>query len=118
MTWEEKVYIAVFSSQERNFDECEYSRLPLFHTIFGVYESMDDALGDVYDYFYNMYGDQYEETDHTPFRDEQGVVFGHEFTFKYTDRKFGGYALYTLQVEAAEVYPKGFSNYRKKEERS
>lgn len=35
----DKVYIAVFSSQERNFDECEYSHLPLFHTIFGVYNT-------------------------------------------------------------------------------
>lgn len=105
------VYIAVFSSQERHFDDFERSYLPLFHTVFGVYEDMGDAVNDVYRYFFNKEEDGYEMVEINCWQNEHGDVIGHSFTINYTDSKHGGYAVYNLDIETETVYKKGFSKF-------
>ena len=50
----EEVCVAVFTAQDRHFDEFDRSYLPLFHSIYGVYEDMNDALNDVYTFLYSV----------------------------------------------------------------
>lgn len=108
----EEVCVAVFTAQDRHFDECECSHLPLFHSIFGVYKDMNDALDDVYAYLYSDNRDKYEVIGDRRCVSDNMEVFGHEFTFKYTDKKYGGYALYELLVQKEPVYEKGDSRNR------
>ncbi|MBR4043115.1 MAG: hypothetical protein IKJ10_00520 [Bacteroidaceae bacterium] len=108
----EEVCVAVFTAQDRHFDECECSHLPLFHSIFGVYEDMNDALDDVYAYLYSDNGEKYEVIEERCVSSDKMEGFGREFTFKYTDKKYGGYALYELLVQKESVYGKGDSRNR------
>lgn len=91
------IYIAAFSSQVRHYDEFEQSYLPLFHTIYGVYENIDDALRDAYALIYSE-SEKYELIEEHRFTNEHGGVFGSEFVFKYTDSKHGGYAICKLPL--------------------
>lgn len=104
----EEVSVAVFTSQNRCFDEFELSYLPLFHPIFGVYEDMDDALNDVCAFLYSDNKEKYEVIEDHYLVTDNGKIFGREFTFKYSDKKYGGYALYELLVQKESVYGKGY----------
>lgn len=108
----EEVCVVVFTSQDRHFDEFEYSYLPSFHSIFGVYEDMNDALNDVYAFLYSGNEEKYEVIKEDSLVSDKGEYYGYEFTFKYTDKKYGGYALYELLVQKEPVYGKGDSRNR------
>ena len=107
-----QVCVAVFTAQDRHFDECECSYLPLFHSIYGVYEDMNDALNDVYTFLYSGNEEKYEVIEEHSLVSDKWENYGYEFTFKYTDKKYGGYALYELLVQKEPVYEKGDSRNR------
>ncbi|MBO5080395.1 MAG: hypothetical protein J6B82_05885 [Bacteroidaceae bacterium] len=112
----EEICVAVFTAQDRHFDEFDRSYLPLFHSIYGVYEDMNDALNDVYTFLYSGNEEEYEVIEEHSLVSDKGEYYGHEFTFKYTDKKYGGYALYELLVQKESVYGKGYSRNRIKKE--
>ena len=89
------IYIAVFSSQERHFDEFGHGYLPLFHTVFRLSYDKDKVLGDVYSTFYSY--DNYEIIEEIQSVHEDGDN-GMTLTFRYNDRNSDAYAIYTLEV--------------------
>lgn len=91
-----KVYIAVFTKQERHFDECGRGYLPLFHSVFCVSDNKNVVLNRIYEEFYNE--DKYEilDTTYAICDDGDGEV---TFTIKYTDKRNNDvYAIYELEV--------------------
>lgn len=91
-----KVYIATFTKQERNFNEFEQGYLPLFHSVFCVSDDKNVVLNRIYKEFYNE--DKYEILDTIYARCDDGddeVTF----TIKYTDNRYDNvYAIYELEV--------------------
>ena len=96
------VYVAVFSRQEYHYDEEGRSYLPKPYTVFGVYESMNDALDEVCRHFYGDKQDSYTELDSCCTLNN-GEVIGYNYTFKYEDKKYGGYAIYDLEISKEYV---------------
>lgn len=91
-----KVYIAVFTKQERHFDECERGYLPLFHSVFCVSEDKNTVLNRIYEEFYNEGKYEILETTYVICDDGDGEV---KFTIKYTDKRHNDvYAIYELEV--------------------
>ena len=89
-----EIWIVTIDSH-RYFDECEYSNLPIFNKVFGVYHSKDEASKAVYEYFcddthktkYEIYLDNYAPN---------GDYIGCEDMFLYKDVKYSGYAIYGI----------------------
>ena len=92
-----KVYIAVFTKQERHFDECERGYLPLFHSVFCVSDNKNVVLNRIYKEFYDD-DKGYEIIDETNARCDDGDD-ELTFTIKYTDKRYNDvYAIYELEV--------------------
>ena len=91
-----KVYIATFTKQERNFNEFEQGYLPLFHSVFCVSDDKNVVLNKIYKEFYNE--EKYEILDTIYARCDDGDD-GITFTIKYTDKRYNDvYAIYELEV--------------------
>ena len=96
-----EVYVVTIDSH-RYFDECEHSYLPLFHKVFGVYHTKDEAVKAVYRCFcddasvskYEMYLDDYSPN---------GEYLGHDDMFLYKDEKYGGYAIYGVDYYLEKI---------------
>lgn len=85
-----KIYIVRIESI-RHFDDCEYSYLPYFNEIFGVYRTNEEAVKAVWEYFGDdkyeaVYDDEIKDNE-CPYCDE---------LFKYEDKKYGGVAYYGI----------------------
>lgn len=85
-----KLYIVRIESI-RHFDDCEYSYLPYFNEIFGVYKTKEDAVHDVWNYFGDdkyeaIFDDDIKDTE-CPYCDE---------LFKYQDKRYNGIAYYGI----------------------
>ena len=89
------VYIAVFSNQERNFDEFGHGYLPLFHPVFKISHDKNKVLDEVYRHFYA--DDSYEVTEEVCSIHDDGDN-GYTFTIKYNDRTSDAHAVYTLDI--------------------
>lgn len=89
-----KVYIAVFTEQERHFDEFGHGYLPLFHSVLCVSDDKNTVLNRVYQF----YDEGYEILDAIYARCDDG---DNEITLtiKYTDKRYNNvYAIYKLEV--------------------
>jgi hypothetical protein len=75
----------------RHFDDCEYSYLPYFHEIFGVYKTKQAAEKAVWEYFGN---DNYEAIFENKIKDEECPHC--DELFKYQDGTYGGVAYYGI----------------------
>ena len=82
------VYVVVVSNQEYHYDDLQASHLPSFRPVLGVYEDFYSAHGKVFRTFSGAYSDKYEER----------RVDGNSYEYKYEDKEYGGYAIYTVQV--------------------
>lgn len=85
-----EIWIVTIDSH-RFFDECEYSYLPIFHKIFGVYNSKAEAEKAVWSCFGD---DKYEYILPTEIMDTHQIY--HDIMFKYVDKEYGGYAIYGI----------------------
>ena len=94
------VYVVTIDTR-RFFDECQYSYLPVMHRVFGVYDSLEKAHKDVWDYFVNNETEQYEICfdDY----DADGVFLGYDDTFKRTDERYGGCAYYGVDYHTEVI---------------
>ena len=75
----------------RHFDDCEYSYLPYFNEIFGVYRTNEEAVKAIWEYFGDdkyeaVYDDEIKDNE-CPYCDE---------LFKYEDKEYGGIAYYGI----------------------
>ena len=100
-----KVYVAVFSVQDREFDECGRGYLPLFNPVFGVYERLTDAINAVCELIYSD-KEKYDVLDDTSCVDENGNLIGWEYTFSYTDKDTGAHGFYELRISTEYITPK------------
>lgn len=87
-----KVYV-VHIETDRFFDECERSYLPLMQDIFGVYLSKNTAEKEIFEYFD---GDEYVLEQTIPIHTDKGTEYA--YIFKYEDKNYGGYCLYTIDI--------------------
>ena len=83
-----EVYVVVVSNHEFHYDDMQASHLPTFHPVLGVYDDYYSAHGKVYRTFSREYSDEYEEL----------RVDGITYEYKYTDKTYGGYVIYTVKV--------------------
>lgn len=91
-----KVYIAVFTKQERHFDEFEHGYLPLFHTVFCVSDDKNIVLNRIYKEFYDEGKYEILDTIYARCDDGDDEI---TFTIKYTDKRYNDvYAIYELEV--------------------
>ena len=89
-----KVYIAVFTKQERHFDEFGHGYLPLFHSVFCVSDDKNTVLNRIYEF----YNEGYEFLDAIYARCDDGDD-EITLTIKYTDKRYNDvYAIYKLEV--------------------
>lgn len=89
------VYVAVFTRQDRVFDDTERSYLPLFYSVLGVYKDFESAFTAACEV---VYGDKMSEVDSCYSFNDRGETIGHSWTFRYDYDKYGGYALYELEI--------------------
>lgn len=87
-----KLYIVRIESI-RHFDDCEYSYLPYYNEIFGVYKTKQDAENDVWRHFGNM-EEEYDAVFENSIIDKECP--GCDILFKYQDKKYGGIAYYGI----------------------
>ena len=78
----------------RFFDDCEYSYLPYFNEIFGVYTDEQQAKKSVWEYFgsnddYEIIIDECDDIDNVVISNDSDV-------FKYVDKTYGGVAYYIV----------------------
>ena len=100
-----KVYTAVFTSQDREFDEFGKGYLPLFDSVFGIYEDMWDAISAVCDFLHsNDRG--YEVVEDARCSDGEGHTIGWTYTFRYEDKNTGAFALYEMEISEHYITPK------------
>lgn len=93
---ENKIYIAVFTKQERNFNDFEEGYLPLFHSVFCVSCDKNVILNRIYKEFYDESKYEVLDTTYARCKDGDDEV---TFTIKYTDKRYNDvYAIYTLEV--------------------
>ena len=100
-----RVYTAVFTSQDRQFDECGRGNLPLFHSVFGIYENMWDAISDVSKFLYSEH-EEYEVLEECPCTDGYGKHIGQSYTFRYEDKNTGAFGLYEIEISEEYITPK------------
>lgn len=96
-----KVYTAVFTTQDREFDECGHGHLPLFHSVFGIYEELWDAISAVSHFLYSEHKD-FVVLEDCPCSDENGYTIGYSYTFTYEDKNTGAFGYY--EIEISEEY--------------
>lgn len=82
------VYVVVVANTEFHYDDQLASYLPQLRPILGVFEDFNSAHGKVYRTFNESSSEKYEEL----------KVDGDTYQYKYEDEKYGGYAIYTVQV--------------------
>lgn len=100
-----KVYAAIFTTQDREFDECGHGYLPLFHSVFGIYEDMSDAYHDVCNFLYNGFY-KVEVTEEYYHSDDYGNTIGYSYTFKYKDPDTEAVGTYQLEIREGYITPK------------
>ena len=100
-----KVYAAIFTSQNREFDECGHGYLPLFHSVFGIYENLWDAISEVSRFLYSEHK-EYEVIEDCRSSDENGNTIGYNFTFRYKDKNTGAFGLYEIEISTEYITPK------------
>ena len=101
-----KIYAAVFTSQDRTFDECGRGYLPLFNSVFGIYEDMWDAITAVSRFLYSDNKEKYEVLEDIWCSDDKGQTIGHAWTFRYEDKNTGAFGLYEIEVSTEFITPK------------
>ena len=82
------VYVVVVSDTEFHYDAQIASHLPQLRPVLGVYKDYYSAHGKVYRTFDGANSNKYEEL----------RVDGDIYQYKYEDKEYGGYAIYTIQV--------------------
>lgn len=91
------LYIAVFSNQEKNYNDFGEGYLPSFHPVFSVSHDKNVVVDEIFSRFYNK--EDYEITEFSGY-DE------YTFTIKYTDKRYKDvYAIYTLEVLKDVIRP-------------
>ena len=98
------VYAAVFTTQDRKLDECGHGYLPRFNAIFGIYENLWDAIGEVSKYLYDH--EEYEILEDTPSTDDKGNTIGWNYTFSYADKHTSAFGYYELEIIGEYITPK------------
>jgi hypothetical protein len=93
-----KIWIATVDSH-RYLDDFEYSYLPLYRKVFGVYHTRDEAVKAVFQKFcneenYDIYFEQYAPN---------GEYLGYDHMFYYKDAKYGGYAIYGIDYHLETI---------------
>lgn len=101
----DKVYTAIFTSQDRQFDECGRGYLPLFHSVFGIYENMWDAISDVSKFLYSEHK-EYEVLEDCACTNEKSQHIGQSYIFRYEDKNTGAYGLYEIEISEEYITPK------------
>lgn len=101
-----QIYAAVFSNQIRTFDECGRGYLPLFHSVFGIYEDMRDAITAVSKFLYSDHKEEYEVLEDIWCSDEKGQTIGYVWTFRYEDKNTGAFGLYEIEISTEFITPK------------
>lgn len=99
-----KVYTVFFTNQDR---ESVWSgkSLPLFDSLFGIYEDMSDAYHDVCNFLYNGFY-KVEVTEEYYHSDDYGNTFGYSYTFKYKDPDTEAVGTYQLEIREGYITPK------------
>ena len=100
-----RVYTAVFTNQDRQFDECGRGYLPLFHSVFGIYEEMWDAITAVSEFLYSEHK-EYEVLEDCACTDGKGQHIGQSYTFRYEDKNTGASAIYEIDITEEYITPK------------
>ena len=100
-----QVYVAVFTSQDRQFDECGRGNLPLFHSIYGIYENMWDAITAVSEFLYSEHK-EYEVLEDCEYTNGKGQHIGQSYTFRYEDKNTGAFGLYEIEISKEYITPK------------
>mgnify|MGYP006992064537 FL=1 len=101
-----EVYVAVFTNQDRNFDEFGHGYLPLFHSIYGIYEDKWDAINAVSKFLYSDNKEEYEVLEDAPCQNGEGITIGHTWTFRYEDKRTGAFGLYEIEVSTEYITTK------------
>lgn len=107
-----EVYVAVFTNQDRNFDEFGHGYLPLFHPIYGIYEDKWDAISAVSKFLYSDHKEEYEVLEDTSCLDGEGRTIGHTWTFRYEDKRTGAFGLYEIEVSTEYITSKASATDR------
>lgn len=82
------VYVAVVSHHEYHLDDQGRSYLPTFRPVLGVYKDFYEAHGKVFRTFSGAHSNEYEEL----------RVDGDTYEYKYEDKEYGGFVIYTVKV--------------------
>ena len=88
MSKTKKVYVVIISNQDYHFDDEQKSHLPEFRPVLGVYKNFNTAHKKVFLTFQDENSCKYEEL----------RADGNTYEYKYTDKEYGGYVIYTVQV--------------------
>lgn len=93
------IYIAVFTAQEKNYDDECKSWMPTFDSILCASHD-ENAVYNVV--FKTVHDNRYSILDTTWYNNYDGIGES-VFTFRYTDQSFGGYCDYTLEVRRVHL---------------
>ena len=99
-----KIYTVFFTNQDREF-VWSGRQLPLFDSLFGIYEDMSDAYHDVCNFLYNGFY-KVEVTEEYYHSDEYGNTIGYSYTFKYKDPDTEAVGTYQLEIREGYITPK------------
>lgn len=88
MSTKKIVYVVVVSDTDYHYDLEQNSYLPELHPVLGVYKDYYAAHGKVYRTFDGANSDKYEEL----------KVDGETYQYKYEDKEYGGYVIYTIRI--------------------
>lgn len=106
-----RIYVAVFTNQDRTFDEFGRGYLPLFHSVFGIYEDMWDAISAVSKFLYSD-NKEYDVLENNPCSDGEGRTIGYTWTFRYEDKSTGAFGLYEIEVSTEFITQKASAEPR------
>lgn len=99
-----KVYTAIFTNQDREF-VWSGKQLPLFDSLFGIYEELSDAYHDVCKFLYEN-SNKYEVTEEYYHSDEYGNTIGYSYVFNYKDPETWAVGTYQLEIREGYITPK------------
>ena len=93
------IWIVTIESR-RFFDDCQYSYLPVFNKIFGVYYSREEAEKEVWKHFADKYEICFDDYD------PEGEYLGYDDAFMLVDEKYGGKAIYGIDYHQETLFLK------------
>lgn len=99
-----KVYTAIFTNQDREF-VWSGKQLPLFDSLFGIYEELWDAVSAVSHFLYSEHK-EFVVLEDCPCSDGNGHTIGYSYTFTYKDKNTGAFGHYEIEIREGYITPK------------